>query len=638
MAPVPQSVAERRRRRLVAVARVRGVGRLEAAVRGVSRLDATLGAVFVLAAVFYVWTAATSVPLSLHDGSQDRYNLLASALLHLRLSVGQAPSALTHLSNPYNPELNRQLLGGPTDATSLNDDVLYHGQLYFIWGPAPALVLLVPLHVLGLEPSASVTVAVYSIAGLGFALGTLRVLIKQLSGVPIWTCALAGLALSLGSAIPFILRTPSVSEDVLAGGYCFTMAGIWLAMGALAGRSASVTRLVAMSLCFGLAAGSRPGLGLCALVLIPVYLRLRSVRARRSLASALGLPIAVCAVLLLAYNQARFDQPLEIGARYQLSGNDARDAPLGRPSYAVPGSWPYVANPPGTTIVFPFIVLSRPKLSSPTGLAAPEVTGGLLPMTPIVAFVAVLPWLWRRRRGALGALLVPLLALSGIGLAMMLLAAYEYFAPTERYEVDFATLFVLGGLAGWLALCAGPPSPRRSLLRIGGGALVAWGCIAGFAASFLGYGNYLATNHPQTWRALEDAGAPLSTAIDNVIGHPVLAASFASIDVGVRHTLLAPGEPDAVTIVSPSARTATLSAVVERLRGTRYRLEIEVPGSASASYAMPAVGKTLELPVRLRAGLNHVVLFPVGLSPAESEVVRPVMSIAGLSVGPRTSA
>jgi hypothetical protein len=598
-------------------------------------VNAILGVVFLVSAVFYIWTAGTSVPLSLHGGSEDRYNLLATALLHFHLYVGNAPAALTHLADPYSPEQNHGLLGGATDATSINDDVLYGGRLYFIWGAAPALVLLVPLHLLGFEPSASVTIAVYSIVGLGFALAALRVVLKQIGeDVPTWMCVLAGLALALCSAVPFILRTPSVSEDILAGGYCFTMAGVWLAADALVNRNASSWRLALMSLCFGLAAGSRPTLALGALVLIPVYLRLRGSHPRRSLALALGLPIAACFVLLLGYNQARFHQPLEDGSRYQLSGNDARDAPIGHLSYALPGTWPYVITPPQPMIVFPFIALGRPGISSPVGLATSEVTGGLLPVAPIVVFLAALPWIWRRRPALLGALAAPLMILAGAGVAMMLLAAYEYFASTERYEVDFATLFVLGGLAAWLSLSNGPPSLRRRLLRVGGGLLAAWGCAIGLASSFFGYGNLLATQHPGTWRSLEDVGSPVSTAIAAVAGHPVLAASFSSIDTGLHEYLLGPGEEGGVTIVSPGARTAALVARVELRPGSQYRLGVEGLGNASSSYPVPAGGGTIEVPVRLEGGLNRLELFPTPAYANEPATVTPVIRVTDPSLKP----
>jgi hypothetical protein len=201
----------------------------------VDRVSVALLVVFVLGAAFYVWTAGTSNPFTLDNGAVDRYNLLANAFLHFRLWIGQAPAGLLHLAEPFNPSQNAQFVDvGGTDAANIHDDLLSGGYRYFLWGPAPALVFLVPMHLLGLEPSASVTVACFAVAGLGFALVTLRVLLKQVGDVPLWMCVLAGSALALSSTVPFLLRTPSVTEDTIAGGFCFMMAGVWLAASALA--------------------------------------------------------------------------------------------------------------------------------------------------------------------------------------------------------------------------------------------------------------------------------------------------------------------------------------------------------------------------------------------------------------------
>jgi hypothetical protein len=611
------------------------------------RLDLAFGCIFILLAAFFVWTAATTVPLSLHGGLGDRYNLLASAFLHFRLSIGAAPASILRLAEPYSQKLNGSLVGGINDASRINDDAMYHGQLYFVYGAAPALVLLVPLHLLGFEPSASVTVSVFAVAGLGFALGALKVVIRQLGDdLPMWMCILAGLAVSLSSAVPFLLRTPSISEDTLAGGYCFMMAGVWLAGSALAGHRASGTRLVLMSLCFGLAANSRPTLALGALVLIPVYLSLRPGRSRRSLLTCLALPVCVCFILLLAYNQARFHDPLEVGTHYQLTGYNARTAPLGRLSYALPGFGLYAFTPPRLTILFPFIRLVVPQAATPAGLAEPEITGGLVPLAPIVVFLVALPWVWRRRPRALGPLAVALLILAAAGIAMVLLSAYEFFSSTERYEVDFATLLVLGGVATWLALSSHTTGYRRRLLRVGGGLLAAWGCAAGFAITFFGYGASFAETHPATWRTLEDIGSPLSTAIAIAVGHPVLAAvsisrigdpatvSSVRVDKGVPAFSLSLIEQGQVTIVSPDARRAMLTASITPLEpGGRYRVRVEGPGHASYDYALPMGEGLMEVPVTLHHGLNRLTLSPVG--PANLTIVgQPIMLVSELSIAP----
>jgi hypothetical protein len=603
-------------------------------------ISLAFGGIFVFAAIFYLWTAATSQPLTLHGGSTDRYNLLANAFLHFHLSVGHAPADLLRLRDPYNPEEHNLVARGPTDATSIGDDILYHGYLYFVWGPAPALVLLVPLHLLGFEPSASVTVSVFAIAGLGFALAALRVLIRQIGIRALWMCVLAGLAVAFSSAVPFILRTPSVTEDTIAGGYCFTMAGIWLAISAIADRRASTARIALMSLCFGLAALSRPALGLTALILVPVYTSLRPGPSHRKLLMALACPIGVCFVLLLAYNQARFHQPLNFGAHDQLSGYDSRTAPIGRIGYVLPGIRPYAVSLPQLSIVFPFLLLIPPSVSSPAGLAAPEMTGGLLPMTPIVIFLVALPWI-RRRPAPLGTLASSLIILACVGVVIAVLPAYQFFASTERYEVEFSTLFVLGGLTGWLTMSMGR---RRRLVRIGGGLLVAWGCFAGWAASFVGYSNLLAVEHPGTWTTLEKLGSPLSTAIAATAGHPVLAnvrqlspIGATSLGAGATSFSLGAGEQVAFTIVSPDHRQASLAASMTQRSQIEagypaVGVQVEGPGGANHNYTLPTKGGEVLISVELNRGLNRFVLSPQVRAVRQTNPGLPILSVEDLSV------
>ena len=69
-------------------------------------------------------------------------------------------------------------------------------------------------------------------------------------------------------------------------------------------------------------------------------------------------------------------------------------------------------------------------------------------------------------------------------------------------------------------------------MRVGGGALVAWGCATGIATSFDGSEREGALD-PGTWRVLEDIGSPLSTAMTVAFGHPVIGGIYAS-DAGIE--------------------------------------------------------------------------------------------------------
>jgi hypothetical protein len=627
-----------------ATAQPDGVMRLRANIRSVAsdRTNLALVAVFLLASAFYLWRADFSVPLDLHGSQTSPYNQLADAFLHFHLWVVRVPAALLRLG-PNSLELHRVL------GYRYPDYVLYGNYIYLTWGPAPVLVLLVPLHLLGFEPSGSVIIIPFAIVGLGFALAALRVILRQIGKVPQWACIIAALTLAFASVVPYLLRAPEVYREAIAGGYCFATGGIWLAVSAIVERRASLIRLLLMSLCFGLAAASRPTLGLTALTLLPVYRSLRSIRPRRRLLVTLVAPVAICLLLLAAYNQARFGDPLQYGTPYQLNEGGV----YGRLSYVPPGVWSYLMTPPRLTVLFPFLSAIPPEISYPLSLPAhylpvSEETAGLLPMAPIVIFLAALPWVWRRRPALLGPLALPLLLMSIVGMAILVFVSYEFFAATERYEVDFTTMFLLGALAVWLALLTHAQGRGRWLVRTGGGLLAAWSCLAGVAI-----GSQELENHPDAWRTLVDIGSPVSTAMASVVGHPVLAEVYAPIDLpsdpspsydsigtGVTGFLLGAGEQADLTIVSPNSRYVALVGNVfagpALKAGAPVQALIRGPGHTRHSFQLPAEGAEVRIWVHVNRGVNQLVLSPIvaagseaNPSTAESEP-RSLMAITNL--------
>jgi hypothetical protein len=586
------------------------------------RVNAALTAVFLLVATFFFWRTTVAEPLALHGGQGTPYNQLADAFIHLHVWVVHVPAAALSSGNPYNPaERSPFLFGYP-------DYALYGHYLYLTWGAAPVLVLLVPLHLLGFEPSASVISMPYAIVGLGFALATLRVILRRIGEVSLWMCILAGLTLACASAIPYIVRFPLVYHEEIAGGYCFAMAGIWFAVSAVVDqRRSSLKRLALMSLCIGLAADTRPTLGLIALVLVAVYAALRSTRERRGLLFALAAPFGACVALLLAYNYVRFGDPLQYGAKYQINGISTYTAHFGSFSYLPPGLWSYLIAPPRVTALFPFFLLNAPQASYPLGLPAhytaiSEETGGLLPMAPIALFVVALPWVWRRRPAVLGPVAPLLLALVCAGLICMVFVSYEFYISTERYEADYMTLLLLGALAAWLVLSSQALGRRRRrLVRTLGALLAAWSCVTGMAGSYQEI-----AKDPGTWRTLVNLGSPLSTAIATIAGHPVLAEihtrnqwaslpSYSNLGTEVTGFWLNARDHADLTIVSPDTRQDTL--VANTFAGPALEAgtspEVLIAGAEHAShvYRLPGAGGLARIPVHLSRGVNQLVLVPV---------------------------
>jgi hypothetical protein len=386
-----------------------------------------------------------------------------------------------------------------------------------------------------------------------------------------------------------------------------------------------------MSLCFGLAAGSRPPLLATALLIVPVYQAVRDTRPHRSLLTALVGPCVVCLGLLLAYNYARFGNPLEVGQSYQLAGpgHNPKTVRYGRVAWVLPNLWQYGIAPPRPLISFPFVALTPPPvtypLGYPSGYLPPEITGGLLSMTPLLLFALALPWLRRRRPQTVEPLGTPMLFAAGAGLLAILFLSYELMSSTERYEVDFAALLLFASLTAWFALSLGPPGWKRRAVRVFGAVLALWGCLAGLAISFTGFQNLLFANHPGTFRALENATSPISTAIAMLAGRPILAGAEApyvakvspirltSAGAGAVHMALPAGTDARLTIVSPSRRKAAIVARMEPGPALRSRasLSVQVTDASREPHAYPIVSAGLiRLPVELNKGLNRVLLTP----------------------------
>jgi hypothetical protein len=594
------------------------------------RTDVALVAVFLLGASFYFWRATYAEPLALHGGQASPYNQLADAFLHFRLWVVNVPAQALGPGNPYNPAQRSAFLSGYPDYA------LYGHYLYLTWGPAPVLVLLVPLHLLGLEPSASVVTTPYAIVGLGFALAALRVILRQIGDVRLWMCVLAALTLACASVIPYIVRFPLVYHEEIVGGWCFVMVAIWCGVSAVAERRGSLKRLMLMSLCVGLATATRPTLALTALLLVVVYRSLRSTRPRRGLLVALVAPFGMCVLLLAAYNQARFHNPLQYGAIYQINGISTYTAHFGDLSFVAPGLWAYLIAPPRLSVIFPFLTIVYPQLSYPLSVPAhyaplSEETGGLIAMAPIASFLVALPWIWRRRPAALGPLSPFMLVMAGAGIACMILVSYEIYTTTERYEADYMSLLLFGGLSAWLVLSSEASGRSRRLVRAGGGLLAAWSCVIGIAIAMQEI-----EKHPGTWRTFVDIGSPLSTAIAALAGHPVLAEvytpnlkvgspSYSNTGIGENIFFLTARDQADLTIVSPEggedALVATTFAGPAAATGASPRIRLSGPGHASHIYQLAHGTARSQIPVHLHRGVNEIVLSAASGTRAQSAML-----------------
>jgi hypothetical protein len=443
------------------------------------RVRLTLAAALLAAAVaaFYASTAGVGNP---DTGDLEYYDGLTTAVLHGRLDLRPAPPpGLLALRDPYDPAASEPF----RTFGRFHDLALYHGRFYATWGPAP-LLLFVPLRLVGVHLSHAVAAFLLGLAAWLFGCGALVFAVRRwLPETPAWLVLAGALVLAAGDMAPFAMERPRVYEvAALSGACCSLMAACFLLRGTFGEHRRRVRDLAVGSTGLGLALLSRPHLavGAVALAGAAVHGWRRWPRARgRTLLAALA-PFALLLGLFGAYDAARFGSPLQTGVKYQLTGPHNGNAHLGELPNLVPGAYFLLLAPPepGAALRGGSLVVPRTYPGSPPPFARgfpPQRIAGLLPLAPILALAAAVPWLLGRlrRRRALRELRWALGGLWAWGALVPVALAYLLYPPWQRYEVDFAGLLVLAALLTWLALAG--VLGRRARLALHGAALAAGG-------------------------------------------------------------------------------------------------------------------------------------------------------------------
>ena len=598
--------------------------------------DVAMAGVLVLALAFYMWTAASTIPFSFPSVDQDVYNQLTTAFLHGHTYLPITPPAgLLHLSNPYDPAQN-----APYNA-AYHDLVLYHGHFYSQWGPTPVLTLFAPFRITGLRMSQGFAVALYAFIGLVCSVLLLRALVRRfVPNAPPWMLVVATLGLALTNTLPFLLRRPVQYEVAIASGYCFVMAGLWLMVTSVLGPRLRRWRMIAGSLCLGLAMGGRPTLAVCGAVAVAAALwelrrRNGSYRIRRDsdtvriITYALG-PFLLCALLLAWYNHVRFGGFTNFGERYELAGIDQTKAPFYKLSWVLPGLFTYLVLPVRIALTFPHAFLqtaANDPFPLPKGYAGAipplvgEPTGGILTTMPITLLLFGIPLLWRQRRSGER---LPLLAATGLlilGLAIVTLVSWALFGTTERYEVDFVSLLLIPAFLVWAMLLGRtrPKTAGRRAWAVVGVVLTMIGAAIGTAISFTGYYDFLRIEHPAVFNAMERVTAPFATVATIVGGNPQIARiddgtlpvtpSRGNFGFSEDHATAWLGSlPLSLSVLSPGDRHTAIFATVSPGPGAPPLSSVAINAlSQGRSATVPLIGRRVRFPVSLHWGLNRVV-------------------------------
>ena len=295
-------------------------------------------------------------------------------------------------------------------------------------------------------------------------------------------------------------------ELPISAAYAFSMLALLAVYGALHTKR-PVPCMGAAGLLLGLAVASRPTWLLGAIMFLPPLRAMARERETRSrairCAAAAACGLGACVAAVLAYNYARFGNPLQFGQDYQLSGAYESRVRHFSPTYILHNLYVYFLHPGEWTWKFPFVAVA-PVTGGPPGYLGnwSEAVCGLAVTFPVVWLALAAPLAGRapgadwRLRAVLGSIAAYFLA--------MALAILSFVVATERYMADFAPSLGLLALLGWLGLdrWARDRGWPRIVVPVGAAACLVT-AVAGMAVSLDYHGGALRALRPDVWNALQ---------------------------------------------------------------------------------------------------------------------------------------
>ena len=413
-------------------------------------------ALIVLATLgYYFWTVTLSTegPPAIHGRESDHFNLLSRGFQkgHLYLD-GDVPEELIRAANPYDPALRQKV-------NVLHDASYYKGRYYIYFGPAPVVTLLLPFSVItGRDLPLTYAVWIFSSVGYLALAGTFLFLQRRHHpGASAWTITAALVALGGASMVVALLRRANIWELSAASGFCYFAISVFSLVRAVHSRRAFYWA-TAGGLALGLAVASRPTYILCSVLFaLPLVFRRwqrhngssYDWRALFGAAASCAIPV----VGLLAYNYARFANPLEFGVTYQLTSVIESESIHFSLSYVAFNFRLYFLSLLRWLPYFPFANgISLPPL--PPGHGGHEYTFGMFSNLPFSWFglatagILALPRFRRSLAPALTVSMAVIAGAAGLNAAFLLC----FFGNCIRYMVDFAPWFMLLASIGLIVL------------------------------------------------------------------------------------------------------------------------------------------------------------------------------------------
>ena len=392
------------------------------------------------------------------DYQEKEYELYAEALLqgHSYLDI-RPPRYLTRMRNPYD-RTSRNELVRQYDEKVLWDAAYYNGRYYVYFGIVPALLSFVPYRLFtgSALPTWKAVLFMADLLWL-FSFYLIYILVrKYFKKTSLGIYILLSCAFVLAAGVIYLVTFPVVYSVPFIYGLVFTMAGLslWLRSFDKKGRAHRM-RMAVGSLFIALTLGCRPTMILTFLLAFPIFME--EIRAKRFFwpsvdsllnTAAVILPFIPVGLLQMQFNKARFGNPFDFGADYNLTVTD-----LTKKTYSIakniPALFQELVQPLQIQPQFPFINGVEVATDYQGYMFIDKMIGGFFALNLLALFCF---WIFRLRKKMAAGKTFGLAAFCFILAAVIIELDVQIGGISQRYMIDYGWLLMLTAILAILTI------------------------------------------------------------------------------------------------------------------------------------------------------------------------------------------
>lgn len=409
-------------------------------------------AVMTAISVFFFWWPAQN-KLALQDPFSP-YAELAKAFSQGRLYIDEAPDYVNQAA------VNKAVFWNAYDAGYRLDYLLYNGKYYVYFGVLPCLLFYLPFYLITGKDLPNFSVIALLCLLLIFLTGYFfkKVRERWYQKAGLGSLLLYFLTVAAGMYIPFFIAVPEhyiipiiAAVDLIIGGLIF-----WVKTyenDNIRYHYASISGFL-----FALVSLCRPDMLIYpAAVLLVTFIckreRLKGLSSKEKVnyAMAVFVPYVLIGAACMIYNYARFKNPFDFGAKYNLTSLPLNAITPSKGYMLFRSFFEYFLETPELQPAFPYVYYKGWQTLQESGIlvAITKLSGGMFFYSPFLVFGGGAAFLYMRRfkEKKVAAYLI---AGALVGLFLMFFSALYTGFITTRYTLEFSWVFMYIAGFGWL--------------------------------------------------------------------------------------------------------------------------------------------------------------------------------------------